>query len=206
VAVDRTSQATSIDMVADQAVHDLRPEQIGIRDEPGTLTIGLTDIEGSTDLAVALGDGEWYDVVQAHQRMVADHVARWNGRIVKSMGDGFMLCFRSAREALLCAAGLQRDVEERAREAPETGFRIRIGLHTGELMVDDAGEFIGQHVVVAARIAALADGGQILVSSLVQQIAAPRGDLSFVAPREVVLKGLKGTHVVYELDWTLPAV
>ena len=80
-------------------------------------------------------------------------------------------------------------------------MRVRVGLHTGEVLVDDLGDLIGQHVVVAARIANLASGGQILVSSLVQQIAEPRGDLTFVAPREVELKGIKGTHLVYEVDW-----
>ena len=62
------------------------------------------------------------------------------------------------------------------REAPDHAFEVRIGLHTGEVLVDDAGELIGQHVVVAARIASLAEGGQVLVSSLVEQIASPRGE------------------------------
>jgi class 3 adenylate cyclase len=198
---DETSLATSIDVVAEQAVQDLRPEMVGVRDEPGTLTIGFTDIEASTDLAVALGDRAWFELVQEHQREVAQRVTAAGGRVVSYLGDGFMLCFRSARQALLCAISLQRDIEERAREEPDRAFEVRIGLHTGEVLVDDAGELIGQHVVVAARIAGLAEGGQILVSSLVEQIASPRGDLSFASPREVALKGMKGTHVVYELEW-----
>ena len=181
-AVDETSLATSIEVVAEQAVQDLRPEMVGVRDEPGTLTIGFTDIEASTDLAVALGDKAWFELVQEHQREVAQRVTAAGGRVVSYLGDGFMLCFRSARQALLCAISLQRDIEERAREEPDRAFGVRIGLHTGEVLVDDAGELIGQHVVVAARIAGLAEGGQILVSSLVEQIASPRGDLSFASP------------------------
>jgi class 3 adenylate cyclase len=200
-AADETSLATSIEVVAEQAVQDLRPEMVGVRDEPGTLTIGFTDIEASTDLAVALGDRAWFELVQEHQREVTQRVTAAGGRVVSYLGDGFMLCFRSARQALLCAISLQRDIEERAREAPDRAFGVRIGLHTGEVLVDDAGELIGQHVVVAARIAGLAEGGQILVSSLVEQIASPRGDLSFTFPREVALKGMKGIHVVYELEW-----
>jgi class 3 adenylate cyclase len=200
-AADRTSQATSIDLVAEQVIEDIRPELVGIRDEPGTLTIVVTDIEGSTDLTVKVGDQTWFEIVQDHQRLVADRVNAAGGRVLQFRGDGFMLCFRSARQALLCAMTLQRDVEARAREAPERAFRIRIGVHTGEVLVDDAGEFIGQHVVMAARIGDFAEGDEILLSSLVQQIAAPRGDLLFVEPREVALKGLKGTHLLYALDW-----
>ena len=198
---EETSLASSIDMVAEQVVPELRPEVVGVRDEPGTLTIAFTDIEGSTDLAVSLGDQAWFKVVQEHQQHVADRVAAMRGRVVQTLGDGFMLCFRSARQALLFSIGLQQDLEVRAEDQPDRAIRVRIGLHTGEVLVDDAGDLIGRHVVVAARIASLANGGEILVSSLVQQIAEPRGDLAFVAPREVELKGIQGIHVVYEVDW-----
>src|SRR4051812_34933327 len=63
-ARDDTSMATSIEVVAEHAIEDLRPEVVGIRNEPGTLTLGLTDIERSTDLAVALGDREWLEVLR----------------------------------------------------------------------------------------------------------------------------------------------
>ena len=63
-----------------------------------------------------------------------------------------------------------------------TELRVRIGLHTGEVLVDDGGDLFGKHVVVAARIGASPQGGEILVSSLVQQIAEPRGDLVLHSP------------------------
>ena len=198
---EETSLASSIDVVAEQVVPELRPEVVGVRDEPGTLTVVFTDIEGSTDLAVSLGDQGWFEVVQEHQRHVTERVTALRGRVVQSLGDGFMLCFRSARQALLFSIGLQQDLATRAQEKPDSAIRVRVGLHTGEVLVDDAGDLIGRHVVVAARIASLASGGEILVSSLVQQIAEPRGDVTFVAPRDVELKGIKGTHVVYEVDW-----
>ena len=170
-------------MVAEQVVSDLRPEAVGIRDEPGTLTVAFTDIEGSTDLAVAIGDQAWFELVGEHRRHVTERATAMRGRIVQSLGDGFMLCFRSARQALLFSIGLQSDLEAFAQERPDRAMRVRVGLHTGEVLVDDLGDLIGQHVVVAARIANLANGGEILVSSLVQQIAEPRGDLTFMAPR-----------------------
>ena len=155
----------------------------------------------STQLAVAIGDTEWYEVLQRHHSLVDAHVRAHRGRIVKNQGDGYMLCFRSARQALLFSIGLQRDLERQHVEAPDLAVRVRVGLHVGEVMVDDTGDLIGRHVVVAARIADLADGGEILASALVKQIAEPRGDIAFVDPREVALKGIGGTEVVYRVDW-----
>jgi class 3 adenylate cyclase len=195
------SAPTSIESMASEVSQDLRPERVGVHDEPGTLTVVFTDIEKSTDLAVALGDAAWYEVLREHQRVVGAEAERYAGRIVQSLGDGFMLCFRSARQALLFSIGLQRELERQHVETPELAVKVRVGLHTGEVLVDDGGDLIGRHVVVAARIADLADGGEILASSLVQQIAEPRGDIAFVDPREVGLKGIGGTEMVYRVDW-----
>lgn len=195
------SAPTSIESVASDVSADLRPERMGVRDEPGTLTVVFTDIEKSTDLAVSLGDAVWFGVLGEHQRLVGAQVEANGGRIVQSLGDGFMLCFRSARQALLFSIGLQRDLERQHVEAPDFAVRVRVGLHVGEVMVDDTGDLIGRHVVVAARIADLADGGEILASALVKQIAEPRGDIAFVDPWEVELKGIGGVETVYRVDW-----
>ena len=80
-------------------------------------------------------------------------------------------------------------------------MRVRMGLHIGEAIVDDTGDLFGRHVIIAARIANLAEGGEILVSSLVKEIVAARGDIVFGPARDVVLKGLEGTCTVHPLDW-----
>ena len=74
-------------------------------------------------------------------------------------------------------------------------------MHTGEVLVDDAGDLFGKHVVVAARIGALADGGEIVVSSVLQQIAEARGDIVFHSPRAVELRGIGGPQTVWSVDW-----
>jgi adenylate cyclase len=74
-------------------------------------------------------------------------------------------------------------------------------MHTGEAIVDRSGDLFGRHVIVAARVANLADGGEILVSSLVREIVAARGDITFGPPRDVKLKGIDGNHIVYAVDW-----
>ena len=78
---------------------------------------------------------------------------------------------------------------------------MRIGMHTGEVVADDSGDLFGKHVVVAARIGALAAGGEILVSSLVHQIAEPRGDITFHSPRTVELRGIGDSETVWSVDW-----
>jgi adenylate cyclase len=192
---------SSIEVVADAVVDELNAHVLGVNDEPGTLTVVFSDIERSTELALALGDATWFDVLQRHGRLVAAHVRAHRGRIVKHQGDGYMLCFRSARSALLAAIGVERDLSQTAWSPPGQELQVRIGMHTGEVVVDDGGDLFGKHVVVAARIGALAVGGEILVSSLVRQIAEPRGDISFHSPREVELRGIADIETVWSVDW-----
>ena len=151
---------SSIEIVADAAVDDLQANVLGVDDESGTLTVVFSDIESSTELAVSLGDAVWFDVLQRHGRLVEAHVSAHGGRIVKHQGDGYMLCFRSARSALRAAIGLQRDLAETAWSPPGQELSVRIGMHTGEVVVDEAGDLFGKHVVVAARIGALAQGAR----------------------------------------------
>lgn len=203
------SLKTSIDLVAEAVKHDdpkhmIGAEVVGAQDEPGTLTVVFSDIESSTELAVAMGDSKWFDLLRQHHELVSTHVDAHQGRIVKNQGDGYMLCFRSARQALLTSIGIQRDLQRLSvtEQSTETGeFRVRIGAHTGEVMMQDDGDLFGKHVIVAARIGALATGGQILVSNLVKQIAEPRGDITFGPPTETQLKGIDGIAVLHDVDW-----
>jgi class 3 adenylate cyclase len=194
-------QPTSIDVVADAVERLPSAEILGVEDEPDTLTIVFSDIESSTELAVALGDKAWLDLLRRHHELVSAHVAAHRGRIVKNQGDGYMLCFRSARSAILAAIGIQRDLTRHGEAFPDQTTRVRMGLHTGEVLAGDDGDLFGQHVVVAARIGALADGAEILISSLVRQIVEPRGDLVFISPRDVELRGLGVIETVHAVDW-----
>jgi class 3 adenylate cyclase len=92
-------------------------------------------------------------------------------------------------------------VSEHAEKHPEALVRIRIGLHTGEAL-RDKDDFYGKAVVLAARIAAAAIGGQILVSALLKEITESGGDFTYVHEREMELKGLSGTYRVFEVEWS----
>lgn len=190
-------RSTSIDLVA-AAVADEQPAMAA--DDGGTVTIVFSDIENSTSRAVELGDVAWMEVLKMHNSIVRRQVARHRGTEVKSQGDGFMLAFPSARAALDAMVETQRALDVWARSQPTNAVRVRVGMHTGEVIRHDD-DLYGKHVMVAARVANAAKGSEILVSSLVREIVDARGDLSFGHPREVELKGLAGSWTVYPVLW-----
>jgi len=138
-------------------------------------------------------------VLREHNAIVREQLAAHDGFEVKSEGDGFMLAFQSARKALQCAIETQKVFAKRA-ESSDHPIRVRIGLHTGEV-IKEGDDFFGKHVNMAARIAGQASGGEILVSSLLKELTASGGDIAFGEGREVELKGLSGTQHVYAVEW-----
>jgi class 3 adenylate cyclase len=189
----------SIDLVA-AAVSMERPDLRPHASPEGTVTILFSDIEGSTAANERLGDRRWLEVLRAHNRIVRREVAAQRGFEVKCQGDGFMIAFGSARRAALCAVGVQRALGEYAEAHPEEAVRIRIGLHTGEV-VKEAEDFFGTNVALAARIASVAQGGEILVSGLLKDLLESSGDVEFGPPRDVELKGMSGARRVHEIVW-----
>jgi class 3 adenylate cyclase len=164
----------------------------------GTVTILFSDIEGSTAMVERLGDVRWLEVLGAHNRIVRERVRACRGFEVKAQGDGFMIAFPSARRAIECARGIQEAIEEQLGDGPDGPVRVRIGLHTGEAVAQDS-DYYGRNVVIAARVAAQARGGEILASSVVKQLTESAGDIAFDGGREVELAGLTGTHTLYRV-------
>ena len=115
------------------------------------------------------------------------------------MGDGFMVAFQSAKKGLDCAVAIQRSFDNHNATNGEH-VKVRIGLHAGEV-IKDQDDFYGKNVIMASRVAGKAAGGEILVSSLLRQLVESSvGAGMFGEPREVELKGLSGTHVVYRVE------
>lgn len=190
---------TSMESVA-RAVNHAPPPLHAVQHDSGTITIVFSDIESSTERATAMGDSAWMKVLSAHNDIIRRHVGIWEGSVVKNQGDGFMLTFGGARRALMAMIEVQKELETFARTDPTRGVRIRVGVHTGEVISED-GDIFGKHVMMAARVGGVASGGEILVSALVREIASARGDLAFGDPRPVLLKGIEGEHLVYPLRW-----
>ncbi len=170
----------------------------------GTVSLLFSDIENSTVIIERLGDLRAQEVFRTHNQAIREQIARHGGYEVKSMGDGFMIAFASARRALLCAVDIQRWLADYCARHAEAPIRVRIGLHTGEA-IRESGDFFGKTVVLAARIGAAAQGGEILVSSTFKAITESAGDIRYDAGRDLNLKGLTGSHRVHRVLWASEA-
>jgi class 3 adenylate cyclase len=166
---------------------------------PGAFrTVLFTDIEGSTALTRRLGDAKARAVLREHERIVRDALRSHRGSEVKTMGDGFMASFSSATEALECAIAMQRAFAEH-NETAEEPIRVRIGLNAGEPIAEDE-DLFGTAVILAARIAAKAEGGEVLASDVVRQLVAGKGFL-FSDRGDVVLRGFEDPVRLYDVRW-----
>jgi class 3 adenylate cyclase len=154
------------------------------------VAIMFTDIEGSTAMAAELGDRPWFDLLRRHNESIREKISKFGGVEVKSVGDGFMIAFEDLERALSCATAIQRGI---TASTPE--IKVRIGVHAGRA-IREGGDFFGNTVNLASRIADAAHGGEILVSPSMAEIDCP-----FAEPREVVLKGFTGTQKVHPLLW-----
>ncbi len=161
-------------------------------------TVLFTDVEGSTALTQRLGDAKAREVLRNHERIVREGLRAHGGAEVKAMGDGFMASFSSATGALECAIAMQRAFAAH-NETAEEPIRVRVGLNAGEPIAEQE-DLFGTAVNLAARIAAQAEGGEILAPDVVRQLVAGKGFL-FADRGETVLRGFEDPVRLYEVRW-----
>jgi class 3 adenylate cyclase/pimeloyl-ACP methyl ester carboxylesterase len=151
-------------------------------------TVMYTDIVGSTELAASVGDDAWKRTLDRHDRLVRDEIDRHRGIAIKSTGDGVLARFDGPARAVSCARRI-------VQRAPQLGFAVRSGLHTGEIEIrgdDIAG--IAAHI--GARVAALAGADEVLVSRTVRDLVAGSG-IEFEDRGEHRLKGVPDSWHLY---------
>jgi class 3 adenylate cyclase len=155
------------------------------------LTVMFTDIVDSTRRAAELGDAGWRDLLARHDAVVRKELARYGGREIKTMGDGFLATFASTPSAALRCAAAVSDA------ASEIGVEVRVGIHTGEceLIGEDVG---GMAVHIASRVNGLAKAGEVLASIAVSSAVAG-GPFAFEPRGTHELKGVPG-------EWPLQAL
>jgi class 3 adenylate cyclase len=158
-----------------------RPEPVADR---VLKTVLFTDIVQSTERAVSLGDRHWHELLDAHDHAVRDELEHFRGREVKTTGDGFLACFDGPARAIRCA----RAITDKARAI---GVEVRAGLHSGECETR-GDDLAGVAVHIAARVAALAQAGEVLCSRTVADLVAGSG-IGFADRGEHSLKGVPGT-------------
>ena len=166
----------------------------------GVVALLFTDLVGSTSVLERLGDVAAEKVRRTYFRLLREAVSRHSGQEVKSLGDGLMVVFGSAVEAVGCAVAVQDAVERHNRRHPDAVLWVRVGLHVGEPVRDER-DFFGTAVVVAQRLCDRAAGGQILASELVRGLVDPRGQYGFRSVGRLPLKGLSERVAAFEVVW-----
>ena len=164
----------------------------------GTVTILFTDVEGSTALTQRVGDAKAREVLRAHERIVREALQSHGGSEIKHTGDGIMASFPSATWAVESAIAMQRAFADYNETADEP-ISMCIGLNAGEPIAEEK-DLFGTAVNMAARIAAKAEGGEIMASDVVRQLVAGKGFL-FSDRGEVELKGFEEPVRLYEVRW-----
>jgi adenylate cyclase len=163
----------------------------------GKVVILFSDIEESTALNERLGDRAWVRLLSQHGKVFRRLVEQHHGHVVKSQGDGFMVAFAEPGQAVDCSIAVQEALAKSGKRPGAKDIRVRIGIHMGK-SVRRGDDLFGRNVAMAARVAAEADGGEILISESVRDAVAD--DVEVGAPREVELKGFSGSHRLYPVD------
>jgi class 3 adenylate cyclase len=188
-------QRTSIDVIA-SALEPVLPDLGRLSSPDGALTLMLSDVGDAEAAAERLGPDQWAELLHDHHALVRQVVDHHDGQVARVERDGFMAYFNSAHAALHCGIELQRTFSSGA----DTGVAVRMGLHSG-FVIGDADQLLGRNVVLAARIADKAVGGEILVSSALKEYTERDPRFRFEPRGEFHFKGLLGEHLVYAVLW-----
>ena len=172
------------------ALESERPERV-------TRAFMFTDIVRSTDLIGVIGDDAWEDLLTWHDRTLRSLFAAHGGDVGHPTGDGFFVAFPDARSALGCAVAVQRALAEH-RRSEGFSLSVRIGIHAGAA-TRRGEDYGGAEVHRAARIAALADGGEILASRSTMDEAG--SEVPFTATGDVTLKGFTEPVALVSVTW-----
>lgn len=180
-----------------------RPDLARLAAADGTVTILFSDIEDSTALNHRLGDRGWVQLLAKHDRILTRAIEAHGGHVIKTQGDGFMVAFAEASEAVGAASDIQRRLRKVRPGSRLSGVKVRIGAHRGSAVHRD-GDLFGRNVAYAARVAAQADGGEVLVSDRVLDSLAD-GSVHVLETREAELKGIPGRQQLHVIDWRASA-
>jgi adenylate cyclase len=190
-------QMSSIDVIA-SALEPVSPALGRMSSPDGAVTLMLSDIAEADAAAQQLGAERWEQLVRDHHLLVEQILARHDGQVARFQGDGFLASFGSAHAGLHAAVDLQRTFS--AAPTDDQSLSVRVGLHSG-FVIGNPEQMMGRNVVLAARIAGQAKGGEILVSSTAKEYTETDPSFQFEERGEFHFKGLLGEHIVYSVSW-----
>jgi class 3 adenylate cyclase len=195
--VQERIQLTSIDVIA-SALEPVTPVLNRMSSPDGAVTLLLSDIADAGAAAEQLGPERWEQLVRDHHLLVEHLLARHDGQVARFHGDGFLASFGSAHAGLHAAVELQRTFA--GASAPDPSLALRVGVHSG-FVIANPEQLMGRNVVLAARIAAQAKAGEILVSSAAKDYTQSDPSFRFEPRGEHHFKGLVGEHEVFAVLW-----
>jgi class 3 adenylate cyclase len=195
--VQQNLQLTSIDVIA-SALEPVIPAVERMSSPDGALTLMLSDIADADTAADGLGQERWEHLLSDHHLLVERLVSQHDGQILKFERDGFLASFNSAHAGLHAGLDLQRTFAGDRQDGH--GLALRVGLHSGFVIANPEAP-LGRNVVLAARIAAQARAGEILVSSTVKQYTEADTSFQFEPRGDHHFKGLLGEHTLYSVPW-----
>jgi class 3 adenylate cyclase len=181
-------QVSSIDVIASA----LEPTMLGLGElssPDGAITLMLVDIADASDVEQRLGAEAWAALLRDQEALVRQLVGHHDGSVVRAQRDGFMASFPSAHAGLHCAVELRNTIGDRVA--------LRTGLHSGFVIAANPEQLLGRNVVLAARIAARAKAGEILVSATLKEYTERDPRFAFEEKGEFHFKGVHGEYTVY---------
>lgn len=170
------------------------------KQKSGTVTFLITDIVGSTEMLEQLGDEKAVGITMLTMSRLAEAAHTHGGEVIKNMGDGLMIVFTSARDAIAGAIAMQRAVHGEPTAEQPWHLPVRVGVHAGE-PIRIGGDYFGMAVTMAFRICHVADGGQIVVSDLVHELTRSHGAPAFRELGERRLGGLRSPVRLWDVVW-----
>jgi class 3 adenylate cyclase len=177
-----------VDGLMDEVEEFLLGTRVGAAVDRRVVTVLFSDVVGSTERAATVGDRVWSGLLETHRTEARRLLTRYGGREMNTAGDGFLIVFESPTPAIECALAMC----EGSRSA---GLELRVGLHSGEV-VFEAGDVAGMAVHIGARVAAIADPGEVVVSQTVRDMVI--GSTFQFTPRgRHELKGVPGTWEIF---------
>jgi class 3 adenylate cyclase len=197
-AGDTDDSTRAIAEFLDLNVPEDRPE----RSQSGFRVVLFTDLVDHTSMMSLLGDDRGRQALREHEAITRKALRDNGGTEVKTLGDGFMASFTRITDALACAAALQRSFEHRnanLQQPSEPHLNVRIGINAGEPIAEDD-DLFGATVILASRIASVAQGGEILASNAVRELSVGN-DFTFRDRGTVPIKGFDEDARVWEVEW-----
>lgn len=166
----------------------------------GTVTLMFSDLSDYTGITNRLGDVAANTLLREYDGIVRTCTEAQAGHVVKSHGDGLMTAFPSVLRALRAAVDIQQTLAKRNTDAIDEQLHVHIGIHAGEV-VREADDYLGSAVIIASRLTDAAGPDEILVSSVVRELAAGIREFAFEPAREVSLKGVADTRQAFPVAW-----